>query len=84
MVVWRIWSRIAHQAYEYLGEAEGETFEEACHAFAKAHPTFGADFEPVRMTHNGNELLPLDGRVDGQRVQFGVWTAQKEPSPGKP
>lgn len=68
---WRIWSRVGEDAYEYLGEAEGETFKDACRALAEANPVFGADFEPVRMTHNGNELLALDRRVDGQRVQFG-------------
>lgn len=69
---WRIWSRIGHQAYQYHGEAEGETFTQACHAFAAANPAFAADFEPAHMTHNGNELLPLDRRIDGQKVQFGA------------
>lgn len=77
---WRIWSRLGPQAYEYLGQADGETFAEACQALAEARPDFRADFEPRAMTHNGNELVPLDRRIDGQEVQFGAPPTRARPA----
>lgn len=68
---WHIWCQIKPGAFEYLGQAEGESFENACHHLAESNPAFRADFEPTRMTFNGNPLVPLDRRIDGARVQFG-------------
>lgn len=69
---WHIWAEIRPGAFEYLGRADGETFEDACRRHAQASRDFRQDFEPEKMTFNGHPLVPLDRRIDGVRVQFGA------------
>ena len=71
MATWRIWSGIAYGAFEFLGEAEGETFADACQAYAASHPAFAAEFNTRRLTFQGFPLVPLDRRIDGEKVCFG-------------
>ena len=68
---WRIWTSLGYGAFEYLGDAEGDTFTDACRAKAAADPAFAAEFDPIAMTLQGFPLVPLDSRIEGRRVQLG-------------
>ena len=78
---WRIWTNVDFGAFEYLGEAEGDTFTDACHAMAAADPAFAAEFDPLAMTLLGAPLIPLDSRLQGRRLQFG---AARDSAPDEP
>jgi len=71
MTVWKIWSAVGFGAFEYLGEAEGETFQAASRRLAAENPNFREAFDPHRMTFQGCPLVPLDRRIDGTSIQFG-------------
>jgi len=69
--IWRVWTSVGYGAFEYVGEAPGDTFQDACRVMADANAAFAADFDPVAMTYQGCPLIPLDSRIEGRRVQFG-------------
>ncbi len=62
---------MGYGAFDYLGDAEGESFHDACCNMAGRDPAFAADFDPKAMTLQGFPLIPLDGRIEGRRVQLG-------------
>lgn len=41
-----------------VGTASGETFIEACRAYARSNPEFASQYDPVRNTHWGCQLFP--------------------------
>ena len=65
MTQWRIWIEVAENAHAYLGEAEAETFAEACLAYVAAHAEHQDDFDITTMTLRGCRLVALDRRRDG-------------------
>lgn len=71
MSQWHIWAQIPQGGFQYLGQAQGDCFEEACQRLAETNASFRENFHPAKMTFNGNPLIPLDRRIDGLCVQFG-------------
>lgn len=88
MAHWHIWAQVGLGAFEFLGEADGDDFEEACWNLASANREFRAEFDGKSMTFNGNSLVPLDRRIDGAKVQFGGVASHRSESapelPGRP
>jgi len=50
------------QAY-YWGQAEGETFTEACQQLARINPAFAEYFDAERLTHWGCRLFPTEAEA---------------------
>ncbi|PSC05375.1 hypothetical protein SLNSH_09260 [Alsobacter soli] len=68
--LWRIWTAVGADAYEFIGEATGDSFAAACASFAERNPAFAKDFDPHALRYQGFALVPLERRIDGQAVQF--------------
>ncbi len=69
--IWRVWSRVGYGAFEYLGDAAGESFKQACESLANTNPDFARDFDPPNETLQDCPLVPLERRVDGRQFADG-------------
>ena len=68
---WRIWISVGYGAVEYVGEAIGDTFAEACRHRAESDPGFAREFNPRSLSLRGCPLVPLDRRIDGPSIRLG-------------
>lgn len=56
---WQVAAELAPHAYEWLGEAEGFSFEAACRMLAERSSQFGTCYDPDRATFMGKRLVSL-------------------------